>query len=151
MAKWLKGTKIKTNLLVEGLYFPALMGYFVFVLPAVFHALGRKGWGLNLRRSLMGFLFHCGIVLPYLLGYASDFLSTSRENCGLLYGIVLSVAELPTIIVTDFTRLPKLIPSLGMSLGMYLFLLGGALYALAATVISSTCSGRQGERSGPPA
>jgi len=97
MATWLTSSRTTWNFCFEAVYFSALVFYFAYLVPAILRRLCRR-W---LRFIMLGVLVHLGLALPYTFGYLPYWCST-RENQGtILYNLVFSIAEFPTILCLD--------------------------------------------------
>ena len=97
MAAWLTSRRTTWNFCFEAVYFPALVFYFAYPVPAILRRFRRR-W---LRFIILGALIHLGLALPYAFGYLPYWGSTREHQGGVLYYAVFTLTELPTILCLD--------------------------------------------------
>ena len=97
MAAWLTSRRTTWNFCFEAVYFPALVFYFAYLVPAILRRF-RRHW---LRFIMLGVLIHLGLALPYAFGYLPHWDSTQENQGGLLYYVVFTISELPPLLCLD--------------------------------------------------
>ncbi len=94
---WLTSHRVWWNWGFEAIYFPALVFYLAYTVPMCL----RKLRGRWLRWIMTGTLIHSGFALPFVFGYLPYWLSTRGNQGTIIYDMVFTIAEIPTILCLD--------------------------------------------------
>ena len=103
--RWLRSRRRLWNFTFEAVYFPLLIFYLAYTVPAVSRKLAGRQCRQWVRYAALGAVIHFGLVLPYALGYSPYWLSTRGNQGTILYNVVLTMVELPTVLCIGSLRL----------------------------------------------
>jgi hypothetical protein len=96
--RWCRGQQRWWNFVFEAIYYPLFIFFASYVIPTVSLRLRRRGFPHSIRLAALFVLIHLGLVLPYAFGYSPYWMSTRSNQGTILYNIVLSILELPTLL-----------------------------------------------------
>jgi hypothetical protein len=101
IAAWVNRTRVRSNFAVEGIYFPLLIFYIAFALPALWRVLRRlRAWAW-LRYGVMAAAVNVALVAPFALGYCPRFMTNLSDQGTIVYRGFFVTTQMPALILLD--------------------------------------------------